>query len=265
MPIIKLENVSFTRNNRKILDDITLSIEPGLITALMGASGSGKSTLLNIIIGRLAADKGLVQLFDKDLTKIPHDKIYSIWKRMGFLFQSAALFNDLTAIENVMFPLDEHTKLPDQMQRSIGLMKLEAVGLRGAADYYPDQLSGGMQRRVALARALSLDPEVVFYDEPFAGQDPISMGVLVKLIKQFNESLGISSILVSHDVQETLAIADRVLFLHEGKIRFNGTATEFARCQDPGVVQFVQGLSDGPVKFHMATQKSWSDQLLWKS
>jgi phospholipid/cholesterol/gamma-HCH transport system ATP-binding protein len=262
MSLIKIEGVSFKREERYVLKDISLTIEPGVITAVMGASGSGKSTLLNLMVGRLHPDQGSVTLFDTELKATARSKIYGLWRRMGFLFQSAALFNDLTVLENVMFPIDEHTKIPEVIQEIIALMKLESVGLRAASDYYPYQLSGGMQRRVALARAIALDPEVVFYDEPFAGQDPISMGVLVRLIKQFNQDLGISSILVSHDVGETLAIADKVIFLHEGNIRFDGTTHDFVRCQDPGVVQFVQALADGPVKFHMTHNKTIGDQLL---
>jgi phospholipid/cholesterol/gamma-HCH transport system ATP-binding protein len=229
MSLIKLEHVSFKRDDLCILKDISLTIEPGLITAIMGASGSGKSTLLNIMIGRLNPQEGKVFLLNNELKSNVQSKIYQLWRRMGFLFQSAALFNHLTVLENVMFPIDEHTLIPTVIQKIIGLMKLESVGLRAAADYYPHELSGGMQRRVALARAMALDPELVFYDEPFAGQDPISMGVLVRLIKQFNKDLGVSSILVSHDVGETLAIADKVIFLHEGRIRFDGTAHDFVR------------------------------------
>jgi phospholipid/cholesterol/gamma-HCH transport system ATP-binding protein len=262
MSLIKIEKVSFKREDRFVLKDVSLTIEPGIVTAIMGASGSGKSTLLNLMVGRLIADAGTITLMGQELHEHMGAKIYSLWRRMGFLFQSAALFNDLTVLENVMFPIDEHTTLPHIMQEIVAFMKLEAVGLRAASDYYPHQLSGGMQRRVALARAIALDPEVVFYDEPFAGQDPISMGVLVRLIKQFTQDLGMSSILVSHDVGETLAIADKVIFLHEGKIRFDGTAHDFVRCQDPGVVQFVQALADGPVQFHMPHNKKIGDQLI---
>jgi phospholipid/cholesterol/gamma-HCH transport system ATP-binding protein len=187
---------------------------------------------------------------------------YDLWRRIGFLFQSAALFNDLNVIQNVQFPIAEHTDLPERMQKIIALIKLESVGLRAASHYYPHQLSGGMQRRVALARAIALDPELVFYDEPFAGQDPISMGVLVRLIQQFSKNLGMTSLVVSHDVGETLAIADRVIFLHQGKVYFHGTAHEFVRCQDPGVVQFVQALADGPVQFHMQNSMTLGEQLL---
>ena len=262
MSLIKFEQVSFKRSDRYILKDISLTIEPGVITAIMGASGSGKSTLLNLMVGRLTADNGRITLLDQELNSRIGSGIYQLWRRMGFLFQSAALFNDLTVLENVMFPIDEHTTLPEIMQEIVAIMKLEAVGLRAAASYYPHQLSGGMQRRVALARAIALDPEIVFYDEPFAGQDPISMGVLVRLIKQFNQDLGITSILVSHDVGETLAIADKVIFLHEGKIRFDGTAHDFVRCQDPGVVQFVQALADGQVKFNMPSAHTIGEQLI---
>jgi phospholipid/cholesterol/gamma-HCH transport system ATP-binding protein len=263
MALIELDNVTLKRNERTILDKVSLQIAPGIITAIMGSSGSGKSTLLNLMTGRLQPTIGSVKLFSVDLSKhSPPKKRYALWRRVGFLFQSAALFNDLSVIENVRFPIAEHTDLPERLQKIVALMKLESVGLRAASEYLPHQLSGGMQRRVALARAIALDPEIVFYDEPFAGQDPISMGVLVRLIQQFTRDLGITSLVVSHDVGETLAIADRVIFLHQGRIYFHGTAHEFVRCQDPGVVQFVQALADGPVQFHMNNSQALGDQLL---
>lgn len=263
MALIELDEVTFCRNERVILDRISLKIEPGIVTAIMGSSGSGKSTLLNLMTGRLKPDTGQVKLFDVDLSQDHSSKQRNaLWRRVGFLFQSAALFNDLSVIENVAFPISEHTNLPTHLQKIVALMKLESVGLRAASDYMPHQLSGGMQRRVALARAIALDPEIVFYDEPFAGQDPISMGALVRLIQQFTQDLGITSLVVSHDVGETLAIADRVIFLHKGKVHFHGSAHEFVRCQDPGVVQFVQALADGPVQFHMAHSQDLGDQLL---
>jgi len=263
MALIELDDVTLKREGRIILDRISLKIAPGMITAIMGSSGSGKSTLLNLMTGRLQPTQGSVKLFGIDLSIAmrPQERL-AIWRRVGFLFQSAALFSDLSVIDNVKFPISEHTNLPERLQTMIALMKLESVGLRAASDYHPHQLSGGMQRRVALARAISLDPEIVFYDEPFAGQDPISMGVLVRLIQQFTKDLGMSSLVVSHDVGETLAIADRVIFLHESKIHFHGTAHEFVRCQDPGVVQFVQALADGPVQFHMQPSQALGDQLL---
>ncbi len=263
MAFIELEDVSFFRNNRCILDKVSLKIERGIITAIMGSSGSGKSTLLNIMTGRLRPESGKVKIFDHSLSSLTVAQRVQLWKKIGFLFQSAALFNDLTVLENVCFPISEHTTLPLSFQKTVGLMKLEAVGLRAAAHYYPHELSGGMQRRVALARAIALDPQIIFYDEPFAGQDPISMGALVRLIHQFTKDLGMTSLVVSHDVGETLAIADRVIFLNQGKIRFHGTAHEFVRCQDPAVVQFVQALADGPVQFHMPHEKSVTEELLW--
>lgn len=262
VPLIELKKVSFQRSGRWILKDVDLSIHSGSITAVMGSSGSGKSTLLNLMTGRLSPDSGQVFLFDQEIAAQPQAQMYQLWKQIGFLFQSAALFNDKTVLQNVTFPIEEHTKLPERLRSCIGLMKLESVGLRAAAHYYPHELSGGMQRRVALARAIALDPRIVFYDEPFAGQDPISMGVLVRLIKQFTEDLGISSLLVSHDISETLGIADRVIFLHEGRVYFHGTTHDFVRCQDPAVVQFVQALADGPVRFHMAHKQTLGEQLL---
>lgn len=260
--LIELQDVSFQRNGRWILQDVNLTIQSGCITAIMGASGSGKSTLLNLMTGRLQADRGKVFLFDQQIDRQSASQMYALWKKIGFLFQSAALFNDMTVLENVTFPIEEHTHLPERFRNSIGLMKLESVGLRAAADYYPHELSGGMQRRVALARAIALDPQIVFYDEPFAGQDPISMGVLVRLIKQFTEDLGISSLVVSHDISETLGIADKVIFLHSGQVYFHGSTHDFVRCQDPAVVQFVQALADGPVGFHMSHPQSLGEQLL---
>lgn len=260
--LIELHKVSFQRNGRWILKDVDLTIQSGSITAVMGSSGSGKSTLLNLMTGRLQPDSGKVFLFDQEINKQPYGQMYRLWQKIGFLFQSAALFNDMTVLENVIFPIEEHTHLPQRLRSCIGLMKLESVGLRAAAQYYPHELSGGMQRRVALARAIALDPSIVFYDEPFAGQDPISMGVLVRLIKQFTEDLGISSLVVSHDISETLGIADRVIFLHDAHVYFHGSTHDFVRCQDPAVVQFVQALSDGPVRFHMDHAQSLGEQLL---
>jgi phospholipid/cholesterol/gamma-HCH transport system ATP-binding protein len=260
--MIEIHDLSFQRHGRWILKNVNLSLDSGYITAIMGASGSGKSTLLNLITGRLRPDTGKVFLFGEQLDKQREGQMYGLWKKMGFLFQSAALFNDMTVIENVIFPISEHTLLPERLARYIGLMKLESVGLRAAADYYPHELSGGMQRRVALARAIALDPQIVFYDEPFAGQDPISLGVLVRLIKQFTEDLGITSLVVSHDISETLGIADKVIFLHDGGIYFHGSTHDFVRCQDPAVVQFVQALADGPVRFHMPHSQSLGEQFL---
>lgn len=262
MNLIRFENVSFAYNGQRILKNISLTIYPQIITAIMGSSGSGKSTLLNLAVGRSLPCHGKVELFSHQTCQLGLEKKYSLWKKLGYLFQSAALFNDLTILENVRFPLDEHTSLPKRMKDDIALLKLESVGLRAVAQMYPHEMSGGMQRRVALARALALDPCLVCYDEPFAGQDPISMGFLVKLIKQFNDFLKISTILVSHDIQETLAIADRVIFLDQGQIYFDGTATEFYRSHLPKVVQFVQASSRGPVDFHKPSNLSLEEQLL---
>ena len=262
MNVIRFENVSFAYQGQNILKNISLTIYPQLVTAIMGSSGSGKSTLLNLAVGRLMPTNGCVHLFSQRTCDLSDTKKYDLWKKLGFLFQSAALFNDLTVLENVRFPLDEHTRLPLRMREDIAILKLEAVGLRAVASMYPHEMSGGMQRRVALARALALDPSLVCYDEPFAGQDPISMGFLVKLIRQFNDLLKITSLLVSHDIEETLAIADRVIFLDNGKIYFDGTATEFYRSELPKVVQFVQASSKGPVDFHKPCQKTLKEQLL---
>lgn len=262
MSVIRFENVSFSYQGQCVLKNISLNIYPQLVTAIMGSSGSGKSTLLNLAVGRMLPTHGSVHLFSHDTADISLSVKYALWRKVGYLFQSAALFNDMTALENVRFPLDEHTPLPSRMKDDIAILKLEAVGLRAISNMYPDEMSGGMQRRVALARALALDPALVCYDEPFAGQDPISMGYLVKLIRQFNDFLKITSLLVSHDIHETLAIADRVIFLDNGRIYFDGTATELYRSDLPKVVQFVQASSRGPVNFHKTCQQTLKEQLL---
>ena len=263
--MIEINNLEIKFQDKILIQNSSFKLYKGKITCFCGASGSGKTLTALTLIGMMPRSMTLspqTNIINQEeiLNLDSEDSMRDFrWKNVAWIDQEPQqAFNPVLKIKKIVELRGINIDYFKNFLKKLDL-KEEILS------YYPHQLSGGMQRRVALARALSLDPEVVFYDEPFAGQDPISMGVLVKLIKQFNESLGISSILVSHDVQETLAIADRVLFLHEGKIRFNGTATEFARCQDPGVVQFVQGLSDGPVKFHMATQKSWSDQLLWKS
>lgn len=262
MHLVRFENVSFAYQGQSILKNISLTIYPELVTAIMGSSGSGKSTLLNLAVGRILPCHGTVTLLAENTAELSLDHKYALWQKVGYLFQSAALFNDMTVLDNVRFPLDEHTVLPRKMKDDIALLKLEAVGLRAVASMYPHEMSGGMQRRVALARALALDPTLVCYDEPFAGQDPISMGFLVKLIRQFNDFLKISTILVSHDIQETLAIADRVIFLDSGQIYFDGTATEFYRSNLPKVVQFVQASSRGPVDFHKPCSQSLKEQIL---
>ncbi len=249
--LIELKDVHFAYGTgRKILDSVSLSIERGKVTALMGASGGGKTTLLRLIGGQVKATQGEALLDGSNIATLDQAGLYAMRRRMGMLFQFGALFTDLSAFDNVAFPLRELTDLPECLIRDIVLMKLNAVGLRGARDLMPSELSGGMARRVALARAMALDPELMMYDEPFAGLDPISLGTSAQLIRQLNDTLGITSIIVSHDLEETFKIADRVIILANGKIAAQGTPDEVRHSSDPLVHQFVNALSDGPVKFH---------------
>jgi phospholipid/cholesterol/gamma-HCH transport system ATP-binding protein len=250
-PLIEFRNVEFGYGSgRKILDGVSLHIERGKVTALMGASGGGKTTVLRLIGGQVKAQRGQVLLDGSDIGTLDQTGLYAARRRMGMLFQFGALFTDLSAFDNVAFPLRELTDLPESLVRDIVLMKLGAVGLRSARHLAPSELSGGMARRVALARAIALDPELVMYDEPFAGLDPISLGTSAQLIRQLNQALGITSIIVSHDLEETFKIADRVIILANGKIAAQGTPEEVRHSQDPLVHQFVNALADGPVKFH---------------
>ncbi|HWP01752.1 MAG TPA: ABC transporter ATP-binding protein [Methylococcus sp.] len=259
--LVSIRNLTFTRGGRKIFDDISLDISRGKITAIMGPSGTGKTTLLKLIGGQLRPDSGVVQVDGIDVHRLSLGDLYELRKRMGMLFQSGALLTDLSVYENVAFPLREHTRLPESMIRSVVLMKLQAVGLRGARDLMPGQLSGGMARRVALARAIVLDPMIILYDEPFTGQDPISMGVLVQLIQDLNRGLGLTSVVVSHDVRETASIADYIYLISDGKIVGQGTPEEVDRSDSPWVRQFMHGLPDGPVHFHYPAVDYASDLL----
>lgn len=247
--LIEIRNLSFRRGSRMIFDDLSLSIPRGSIAAVMGPSGTGKTTLLKLIGGQLKPDAGEVWVDGQNVHALRHAELYELRKRMGMLFQHGALLTDLSVFENVAFPLREHTRLPESMIRDLVLMKLNAVGLRGARDLMPSELSGGMARRVALARAIALDPGLVMYDEPFTGQDPITLGVLVRLIRTLNDALGLTSILVSHDVAEATSIADHVYVLAGGKVVATGSADEVNRSDSPWVRQFMQGLPDGPVPF----------------
>jgi phospholipid/cholesterol/gamma-HCH transport system ATP-binding protein len=248
--LVSIRNLVFFRGGRKIFDGVNLDIPRGKITAIMGPSGTGKTTLLKLIGGQLRPDGGSVSVEGRIVHEQSRTELYELRKRMGMLFQSGALLTDLNVFENVAFPLREHTRLPESMIRSLVLMKLEAVGLRGARQLLPNELSGGMARRVALARAIVLDPMMIMYDEPFTGQDPISMGVLVKLIHNLNDGLGLSSIVVSHDVRETATIADYVYLISEGKVVGQGTPEEIEETPSPWVRQFMHGEADGPVPFH---------------
>ena len=251
-PFVRLENVRFAYGERAILRDISLSIPRGKVVAIMGGSGCGKTTLLRLIGGQERAVGGRVVVDGQDVAGLGREALYALRRRMGMLFQFGALFTDLTVFDNVAFPLREHTDLPESMVRDLVLMKLNAVGLRGARDLLPSQISGGMSRRVALARAIALDPELIMYDEPFAGLDPISMGVAARLIRELNDALGVTSIVVSHDVDETFSIADHVVFIANGGIAAQGTPEELRRTDDPLVRQFVDAAADGPVRFHYA-------------
>ncbi len=233
-----------------VLDGITLSVPRGKVTALMGASGGGKTTLLRLVGGQIKAQQGEVLFDGHDIGAMNQTDLYAARRRMGMLFQFGALFTDLNVFDNVAFALREHTHLPEALVRDIVLMKLGAVGLRGAQALKPSEISGGMARRVALARAIVLDPELIMYDEPFAGLDPISLGTAAKLIRQLNNTLGITSIVVSHDLEETFRIADQVVVLANGKIAAQGTPEEVRQSSDPLVHQFVHAQADGPVRFH---------------
>ena len=249
-PLVELQRVTCGYGDRVILRDVDLAVPRGSVLALMGVSGGGKTTVLRLIGRLLDPMAGQVRLDGVDLATLDRDGLYAARCRMGMLFQFGALFTDLSVYDNVAFPLREHSGLAEDMIRDLVLMKLDAVGLRGARDLMPSEVSGGMARRVALARAIALDPELMLYDEPFAGLDPISMGVAARLIRELNRSLGITSIVVSHDVDETFSIADQVVFLANGGVVARGTPAEMRESSDPLVRQFVDGEPDGPVRFH---------------
>ena len=246
---VELKNVTFKRGRRSIFRDVTLSIPKGKVTGIMGPSGSGKTTLLHLITGELRPASGRVLVGGQDVPKLSRYKLLELRKQMGVLFQSGALFTDLSVFENVAFPLRVHTKLPEEIIRDIVLMKLQAIGLRGAIDLMPDELSGGMGRRAALARAIVMDPQILMYDEPFVGQDPIVMGILVKLIKLLNDALDITSIVISHDIEETASIADYLYVIGDTQVLASGTPEELKKSNDPRVRQFIKGEPDGPVPF----------------
>jgi len=249
-PLVRIRGLRFSRGQQVIFDGIDLDIERGLVTAIMGPSGTGKTTLLKLISGQLQPDAGTVEVDGQDVHRLSRGDLYRLRTRMGMLFQSGALLTDLNVFENVAYPLREHARLPERLLRKLVLMKLEAVGLRGAERLMPSQLSGGMARRAALARAVALDPMMIMYDEPFTGQDPISMGVLMSLIRQLNDASGLSSIVVSHDVHETADIADRIHIIAGGRIMCSGTPAQVDAADSSWVRQFMDGLPDGPVHYH---------------
>ena len=248
--LIEVKNLTFKRGSRVIYDNLNLQVKKGKITAIMGPSGIGKTTLLKLIGGQLMPERGEILFDGQDICRLSNRELYEVRKRMGMLFQSGALFTDISTFDNVAFSIREHTRLPESLIRQIVLMKLEAVGLRGAAELMPSELSGGMARRAALARAIALDPDLIMFDEPFTGQDPISMGVIVSLIKRLNEALNLTSIVVSHDVQEVLSIADYAYIIADKHVIAEGTSEQLLQSRDPQVVQFLNGEADGPVKFH---------------
>ncbi len=259
--LVRVRGLHFGHGTRKIYDGVDVDIPRGKVTAIMGPSGTGKTTLLRIIGGQWRPQQGTVEFDGVDVHKATQSKLYAMRKHMGLLFQNGGLLTDLSVFDNVAFPLREHAKLPEAMIRDLVLMKLEAVGLRGARDLFPEQLSGGMSRRVALARAIALEPDMVMYDEPFAGQDPISLGVLMRLIRSLNQSLGITSVVVSHDVDELLSIADHVYILGGGKVLDHGTPDSIRHSQSALVQQFLKGEPDGPIAFHYKA-RPYSEDLL---
>jgi len=248
--LVRIRGLKFSRGAQVIFDGVDIDIRSGGITAIMGPSGTGKTTLLKLIGGQLQPDAGTIEVAGSNVHALSHGALYRLRTRMGMLFQSGALLTDLNVFDNVAYPLREHTGLPQSMIRKLVLLKLEAVGLRGARGLMPSELSGGMARRVALARAIALDPMMIMYDEPFTGQDPISMAVLVKLIRSLNDASGLTSIVVSHDVAETAAIADQIYLISRGKVMGRGAPREVAASDSPWVHQFMAGEPDGPVHFH---------------
>src|SRR6476659_6462396 len=248
---VQLKDVSFGYDRRRpVLRGIDMAIPRGKVVAIMGGSGCGKTTILRLIGGQLRPQRGSVTVAGQDVMSLDRDALFALRRKIGMLFQFGALFTDMSVFENIAFPLREHTELPDELVRDLVLMKLNAVGLRGAAQLRPSELSGGMARRVALARAIALDPMLVMYDEPFAGLDPISLGVVGQLIRKLNDALGITSVVVTHDIYESLKIVDYIYFVSAGQIVAKGTPTEVRHSATPFVKQFVNGEHDGPVPFH---------------
>ena len=249
-PLIEIRNLSFARGDRMIFDGIDMDIERGKVSVIMGPSGTGKTTLLRLIGGQISPLTGSIKVDGVEVTKLSRSELFQLRKRMGMLFQNGALLTDMSVYDNIAFPIREHTQLSEKMIRTLVSMKLQVVGLRGARDLMPSELSGGMSRRVAMARAIALDPMMMMYDEPFTGQDPISMGVLVRLIRELNDALGLTSIVVSHDIEEASSIADMIYLLSGGKVVAQGSATALRESGSEWAKQFMKGLPDGPVPFH---------------
>lgn len=248
--VAQIEHLTFAYGRQPVLHGIDLGIARGKVVAVMGQSGCGKTTLLRIISAALLPTRGRARVLGRLTSELDRDARYALRRRMGMLYQFGALFTDMTVFDNVAFQMREHTDLPEDAIRDLVLLKLEAVGLRGAAPLMPAELSGGMARRVALARAIALDPELILYDEPFTGLDPIALGVIARLVRQLNDSLGATSVIVTHDVAETLPLVDYVYFMADGRVVAQGTPAEVRRSGVAFVEQFVSGAIDGPVPFH---------------
>jgi phospholipid/cholesterol/gamma-HCH transport system ATP-binding protein len=259
--LIEIHDLMYSRGARVIFKDMNLTIQRGEVTALMGPSGTGKTTLLRLITRQLIPQQGSIHVNGVDIASLNQNELYKLRQQFGMLFQNGALLTDINVFENVAFPLREHTKLSNRLIRHVVLTKLHAVGLRGAADMMPAALSGGMARRVALARAMVMDPEILIYDEPFVGLDPISMGVIVRLVRRMNDALGITSIIVSHDVAEVSTVADRSYLISEGKVAASGSPDELNAAKSELVRQFMHGMADGPVAFHFDAP-NYAEQLL---
>ncbi len=259
--LVEISGLVFRHGTRTIFDGVDITIPRGKVTAIMGPSGTGKTTLLRLIGAQIRPQAGTVLVDGHNMHAVSRDILFRLRKRMGMLFQTGALFTDISVFENVAFPLREHTTLPEDTIRDLVLMKLQAVGLRGARDLMPSELSGGMARRVALARAIALDPMMIMYDEPFTGQDPITVGVIMQLIRLLNDTLGLTSIIVSHDVKEVSTISDHVYMISEGKVIQDGTPTQMAESKLAYVHQFMHGLPDGPAPFHYPAS-DYADDLL---
>jgi len=259
--LIEIHDLDFSRGQRQIFKGLNIAIKRGQVTAIMGPSGTGKTTLLRLITRQLNPDRGRIIVDGTDIATLNQRDLYRLRRRFGMLFQNGALLTDIPVFENVAFPLREHTKLSNRLIRHVVLTKLHAVGLRGAADMMPTELSGGMARRVALARAMVMDPDFLIYDEPFVGLDPISMGVIVRLVRKMNDALGISSILVSHDVDEISTVSDCSYLISDGKVAASGSPEELNRASSELVRQFMHGMADGPVAFHFEAP-NYAEQLL---
>lgn len=259
--LVEIRDLTFSYGKRNIYENVSLDIPRGKITAFMGPSGTGKTTMLRLIGGQVAPDKGTISYDGVNIHKLKRADLYDLRKRMSMLFQSGALFTDINVFDNVAYPIREHTRLPEDIIRDMVLMKLEAVGLRGAASLMPHELSGGMARRAALARSIALDPELIMYDEPFTGQDPITMAVLLRLIQTLNRTLGLTSVVVTHDVKEILSIADYAYILAGTKVVAGGTPEELKESDDPRVKQFINGEFDGPVPFNYPSEVSYLKDL----